>query len=137
MFQIKVVEEIKTDILCPAFFSPENRAVYEMMWKNIVQSDRPHMTVWHKRISRWRGKATDTHSEYVILIAFLLQQWLHERALVLGYAYIAWLVFLSQALLCTSISATETKRILLSEFVCVCCVLYYMSLWCGTKCRVW
>ena len=25
-------------------------------------------------------KATDTHSEYVTLIAFPLQQWLHERA---------------------------------------------------------
>ena len=30
-------------------------------------------------------KATDTHSEYVILIAFPLQLWLHERASVLGF----------------------------------------------------
>jgi len=29
-------------------------------------------------------KATDTQSEYVILIAFTLQQWLHERASLLG-----------------------------------------------------
>jgi hypothetical protein len=28
----------------------------------------------------WITKATDTHSEYVILIAFTRQQWLHERA---------------------------------------------------------
>jgi nicotinamidase-related amidase len=28
-------------------------------------------------------KGTDTHSEYVIFIAFPLQQWLHERASVL------------------------------------------------------
>jgi len=28
----------------------------------------------------WIPKATDRHSEYVILIAFLGQQWLHERA---------------------------------------------------------
>ena len=33
-----------------------------------------------------------THSEYVILIAFPLQQWLHERASVLRYTYIASLV---------------------------------------------
>jgi len=36
-------------------------------------------------------KATDTLSEFVILIAFL-QQWLHERATMLRYTYIACLV---------------------------------------------
>jgi len=33
-----------------------------------------------------------TLSEYVIVIAFLLKQWLHERATLLRYAYIACLV---------------------------------------------
>jgi hypothetical protein len=37
-------------------------------------------------------KATYTHSEYVILIAFPLQQWLHERAQLLRNTYIACLV---------------------------------------------
>ena len=32
------------------------------------------------RVARSIDKATDTHSEYVILIAFPLQQWLCERA---------------------------------------------------------
>jgi len=45
------------------------------------------MTVWRMRIACWMPKATNTHSEYVILIAFLLQQWLHERASVLPYSY--------------------------------------------------
>jgi len=35
------------------------------------------------RIAGWITKATDTHSEYVILIAFSQQQWLGERALML------------------------------------------------------
>ena len=35
---------------------------------------------------------THTHTEYVILIAFPLQRWLHERASVLSYTYIACLV---------------------------------------------
>jgi len=26
-------------------FFPKNRAVYEIMWKSIVESDRPHMTI--------------------------------------------------------------------------------------------
>ena len=33
-------------------------------------------------------KDTDTHSQYVILIVFPPQQWLHERASVLRYSYI-------------------------------------------------
>jgi hypothetical protein len=35
-------------------------------------------------------KATNTHSEYVILIAVPLQQPLHERSLTLRYTYFAW-----------------------------------------------
>jgi hypothetical protein len=35
------------------------------------------------RFACWITKATDTHAEYVILIAFPRQQWLRERASVL------------------------------------------------------
>jgi hypothetical protein len=37
------------------------------------------MVIWRMRIACRIPKATNTHSEYVLLIAFLLQQWLHER----------------------------------------------------------
>jgi hypothetical protein len=37
-------------------------------------------------------KATDTHSQYRILIAFPVQQWLRERASMLRYTYITCLV---------------------------------------------
>ena len=40
-------------------------------------------------------KATNTHSGCVILIAFSLQQWLHEGASVLLYNYIACTVVLN------------------------------------------
>ena len=49
-------------------------------------------TIRRMPIARWIIKATNTHSEYVILIAFPLQQWLHERASILRYTYIAGLV---------------------------------------------
>ena len=62
------------------FPPPENRAVYEIMWENIVEPDGPQMTIWRLRIACWITEATNTHSEYVILTAFPLQQWLHERA---------------------------------------------------------
>ena len=53
---------------------------------------RPRMRMWRMRISCWIPKATDRHSEYVIGNAFPLQQWLHERASVLLYTYIACIV---------------------------------------------
>jgi hypothetical protein len=62
------------------------------MWKNIVELDRPQITIWHICIAYWVPKATNTHSEYVIPIDFPLQQWLHERTAMLDYAYIAHLV---------------------------------------------
>jgi len=64
----------------------ENRVIYEIMWKNMLEPDSLQMTIWRMHISL---KATDTHSEHAILIAFSLQQWLHERASMLRYTYIA------------------------------------------------
>jgi len=31
----------------------ENRSVYEIKCKNIVESDRPQMTKWHLRVACW------------------------------------------------------------------------------------
>jgi hypothetical protein len=38
------VEEIKTHILYTTTFT-ENCAVYKIMWKNIVERDRPQLTI--------------------------------------------------------------------------------------------
>ena len=48
----------------------ENRAVYEIMWKNNVETGRPQMTIWRMRIACWITKATHTHSENVTVTAF-------------------------------------------------------------------
>jgi len=50
------------------------------------------MTIWRTRIACRIPKATNAHSEYVMLIAFPLRRCLHERALMLRYTYICWLV---------------------------------------------
>ena len=70
----------------------ENFAVYEITWKNIVEPGRTQMTIWHIRIACWIPKATNTPSEYVLIIASPQQQWLRERALILRYMYTACLV---------------------------------------------
>ena len=53
------------------------------------------MTIWRMRVACWIPKATKTRSEYVILIAFPLQQWLQEHASVLRHTYTARIVMLS------------------------------------------
>jgi hypothetical protein len=45
--------------------------------------------IWGMRFAYWITKATDTYSEYVILIAFLRQQWLSRRASFLRYSTLA------------------------------------------------
>jgi hypothetical protein len=36
--------------------------------------------IWRMRFACWITKSTDTHSIYVLIIAFPWQQWLRERA---------------------------------------------------------
>jgi len=78
-----------THLMSSNFSFFENRVVRDIMWKNIVERGRPQMTIWCMRIGCWIPKATDRHSEYVILIALALQQCSHERASLLRYTYIA------------------------------------------------
>ena len=60
-------------------FPPEYPAVYEIMWKNILETARPQLTIWRMLIACWINKATSRHSEYVIIIAVTLKQWSHEH----------------------------------------------------------
>jgi len=53
---------------------------------------RPQMKIWCMRIACWKTTATNTHSQYVILIAFPLQERLRERASILHYKYTARLL---------------------------------------------
>jgi hypothetical protein len=63
------------------------------MWKNSAMWGRLQMTIWGMRISSWILKATKIHSEYVVIMALPLQQWLHESTFMLPYKYIACLVY--------------------------------------------
>ena len=116
MFQTEIVK--KTHILCSiTFFFLENRAVYEIMRKNIVERGRSQMTIWRMRIVYWIPMATNTHSEYVIIIAFPRRICLRERALLLRYMYVLdhvssftlyFCSITSQCGICGGYSATET-----------------------------
>ena len=83
---------MKTLVFCSISPFFENRTIYELMWKNVVQLGRPQMIIWRMRIACWIPKVTNTHLEHVIRIALPLQQWLHECSSMLRYAYICCLV---------------------------------------------
>jgi hypothetical protein len=51
----KVVQKIHTHILYSVTFFSENRALYEIMWKNMVQPDRPRMTIQHSACVLYAG----------------------------------------------------------------------------------
>ena len=72
----------------------ENRTLYEIMWKNIVQADRTQKTIYYDACAFHAGYIRlQTHTpEYVILIPLPQQQWLHERASVSRYTYFVCLV---------------------------------------------
>jgi hypothetical protein len=55
------------------------------MWKNTVGRGRQQMTIWRMRFAYCKSMATNKHLEYVILIAFPLQKYLHKRASMLWY----------------------------------------------------
>jgi len=85
-------KKLKTHILCSIYFFFQNRAVYKIMWKNFIERGRPQITIRCMHFACSIPKATNTHSEYVILIAFPLQKWLRERVSMLHYTYIVCLV---------------------------------------------
>jgi len=76
-------ENQNTHFIFNIFFSA-NRAVNEIMWKNMVEPEATDGNIIQRmHIACCITKATDTHSGYVILIAFTLQQWSRERSSIL------------------------------------------------------
>ena len=82
--------------------------------ENFVDSDRPQMTIWRMRIACWIPKATNTKSEYVILIALPPQDWLPERAGMLPYTNVAQLVTTEECVYCAvrtgSVNVSQIER---------------------------
>ena len=92
-FRSKLYRKSKNIIFLMTPPPPETQGVYEIMGK--IKHSR-HATdgnrIWLMHIACCIQNSTHTHLEYVIIIALPQQQWLHERASVLHYTYIACLV---------------------------------------------
>jgi hypothetical protein len=68
------------------------------------------MTKRRMRNACWIPKATNTHPEYVVLIAFPRQQWSQERASISRYALCTLLVLLN-LILCLKITMEVKKSL--------------------------
>ena len=71
MFKTKVVDKIRTLILCSVTFSWKSYC----FWYNVEKYSRARQAthdniMWRRSIAYWVTKATETHSEYLIRIAF-------------------------------------------------------------------
>ena len=95
------------------------------MWKSMAEPGRTPTTIRHMRIACWTTKATDTHSEYVILIAFPHQQWLGVSVSVLRYTYFVCCILLLQSVHCVCCI------LLLQSVHCACCILLLQSVHCA------
>jgi len=95
MFQTEVAENTKTHI-SRSITPPPRKSRH--LWDSVKKYGRVRQVtdnniIRRMRIACWIPTATDTHSDHVIIIAFPLHQWLHERASVLRYMYSACLVY--------------------------------------------
>jgi len=72
VLQAKVVEKIKTHIFIWNRVFPRKLC---HVW-DIVELDRPQMTIGRMRIACWTTKATNSHPGYVTLIALRRDRWL-------------------------------------------------------------
>jgi len=54
VFQVKVLKKIKIFYVQQIFFS-ENRALYEIMWKNVVEPEMPQTTVQYGACALYAG----------------------------------------------------------------------------------
>jgi hypothetical protein len=91
----KIVEKIKTHILCSKTFSRKSCRLWDNVEKYGTARQATDGNITRRmRFACWIRHATNTHSEYVIFIAFPRRQWLCERAWMLRYIYIACHVYI-------------------------------------------
>jgi len=77
-----------------------------------LESAKPQMRVWRRRIACRMSKARKTHLEYSIFIAFHLQQWLHERVHYYFISILPVLLRISVEGLCFLIKGTFVALVL-------------------------
>jgi hypothetical protein len=85
-------ENQNTHFMFGKFFSRKSCSLCDNLEKYCTAGQATDDNIIRRmRFAWWINKATEAHTKYVILIAFRVQYWLHERASMLRYMYIAFL----------------------------------------------
>ena len=83
-FKQKTVGKIKTQVLCSKNLFQNSCRLWDDVKKyGTARQATDYNIIQRMRFACWIPKATNKHSEYVILTAFTRQQWLHESATLL------------------------------------------------------
>jgi hypothetical protein len=92
MFQTKVAQRIKKNILCPVTFFRKSYRLWDNVGKYYTagQATDENMAHAHCMLDTWGYK----HALRICNTAFPLQLWLHERASLLRYTYIVCIFLL-------------------------------------------
>jgi len=77
----KVVEKLKKHVLLSITFFLSKIVPFVVMWKNILEANKPQMKAWHMSIACWIPKATNTHSRYLLL--FQATHFMNTRGLLI------------------------------------------------------
>ena len=119
--------------------------LYEIMWKNVVQSDRLQMIIWHMRIALWINRATNTHKHTLIIcnisfstivsVSWQLTIYAFPPGQVLSYCW-AGAMGVVLGVVDNTIFAKKQKN-LLSWFHAVLTVLACMTSICIVPCEAW
>jgi hypothetical protein len=86
MFQTLFVEKIKIYFMFDNAFLIVPLTRYCAKYGTATQAI-DYNVIWRMHFACWITKVTDTHSEYVIVIAVPLQEWLHEGTSLLRYIF--------------------------------------------------
>ena len=82
--------------------SSGNPTVYKIRWKKKAEPDTQQMTIQRMRLAGQINKVTDTHSEYVLIVAFHCNNGYANAPQRYVYTYTACLVYLNWDCILTS-----------------------------------
>ena len=92
---------------------PENRAVYELNWKNMVEPDRSQMTIWRMGTACWIPKATSSTQNMQHLLLCHCKNRYANVSLCYVCRYFACLVILDDVL-----KHIDTFKLITSPVIC-------------------
>jgi hypothetical protein len=84
LYEKKVNEKIKISILCLTYTFQKSRRLYNVEKYGTTRQAKDDTIKGDVRCPCWITEATETHSEYVILLVFAQQQWLRGLASMLS-----------------------------------------------------